>query len=81
MQNAGHHNARELAPEENDVLADLPAVKTGADMIAGAARNAIVGEIPAALLQLVDVAYGLSFAPSMQRIDADAQQIRFGTAG
>src|SRR5665213_3553328 len=81
VQNAGYHNARGLPPEENDVLAVLRAIKTGSDMIAGAAQQGIVGEIPAALFQLVEATDGLSLAPSAQRVGTDVQQIRLGPGG
>jgi hypothetical protein len=81
MQNAGHEYACGLAPEENDVLADLSATKARADMIAGAARSAIVCKLLAAGLQFVKVADGLSFTPCPERVGANTQQIGLGKAG
>ena len=45
------------------------------------AQHEVVGEIPAALFQLIEVTNGLSLAPCAQRVGADAQQIGFGKAG
>jgi hypothetical protein len=72
MRNAGHQNARGFAPEEDDVCADLSAIKTAPDILASAARDGIVGEIPTAFFQLVDITNGLSFAPGTQRVRANA---------
>ncbi len=72
MQNAGNQNACRFAPEEDDVLAHLHAVKARANVIARAPGHGIVGEAPAKLLQFIDVKDGLSFAPCAQRIHADA---------
>ena len=81
MQNARNQNARGLAPEENDVLAYLHAIKAAADVIARAPRGGIVGKLLTAILQIVNVTGGLRLAPCAQRIHADAQQVGFGKAG
>jgi hypothetical protein len=78
MQNAGDQNPPGLAPEENNMLALFPAIKTGADVAAGTAGRGIVGKLLAACFQLIHGADGLGFAPRAQRIRADAQQISFG---
>ncbi len=78
MQNPGNQNPPGLAPEENNMLALFPTVKTGADVAAGTAGRGIVGKMLAACLQLVQVSDSLGFAPRAQRIRADAQQVSFG---
>ncbi len=50
-------------------------------MIATPACGGIVGKLPAACFQFVDIADCLRGAPRAQRIGADIQQSRLGKAG
>lgn len=64
---------------EDDVLALLVTPQARSDCIALPSQQHLIGETLAALLELIDVASALIFAPRAQRVFGDLEQIRLGT--
>lgn len=53
------------------MLALLHAMQPRTNVITGTAKRRIVGEKPATLFKLQDVAFGLGFAPGTKGVEAD----------
>jgi hypothetical protein len=81
VQDAADQNVLTLNAVKNNMPATLHTMQTGANMITRSAQFRIVGEHPATRRDIVKVAYGLNFAPSLQGIRTDAQEVGFGAMG
>src|SRR5258708_6367909 len=78
MQDARDQNAPGLLPVEYDVLALLHTTQARPNMITRPTQLWIVGKRLATSLKVADVTDNLCFAPSVECINANAQQVSFG---
>ena len=74
-------NAARHAPEKDDMPAVFYAAQAGANVIAGATRQRVVGQSLAAGFQIVEITHGLVFAPRAQGVGTDIRQVCFGKTG
>lgn len=73
MQDAGDDNVVALLPIEHDMLSVLVPAQTWQNVLAGSAQRWSVRQHLTTRLKVVDVGYGLSFAPIAQRIGRYAE--------
>ena len=84
MQDTRNQNAAGFLPVKDNMLA-LPVLalphtpQPRANFITLATERGIIGKELATIFKLADIAVGLDFAPGAKRINADLEQICFGT--
>jgi len=80
VKNAGNQYAARFPAIENRMPPALHRAQTRTDIIARTAEFREFGELPATPFQIVDITYGLVFAPTDKRVTRDSRQIGFGTS-
>ena len=73
------NGAVSITSVKDHVLALLPTAQTRADTITRAAKDGVLAEAPATVLDLIEVTGALRFAPRLVRVVGDFQQVGLGT--
>ena len=79
MKDTANQNAAEFPPVKHNMLALLHAPQPLANFITRAAEHRIITKELATIFKLAEIAVGLDFTPGTKGIQADVEQIGFGT--
>lgn len=81
MQDAGNENAGRFRTIEENVFTVLVSPQAGTNVVTGTSQGWIVRQSLATSLEFTDVPFGLGNAPLTYCELANAQKVRFRTAG